>query len=179
MGVIFIPLWGGKDGIREIAWIGPIENLHAVSRKTANLTDKRIVMKKQNNSCNFCSSKITIGNFDADFDHIIPLGLGGNNTISNYQFLCVSCHRKKTAMENKNNLKIIDMESPGKREICIIYSDNIVKDRPYNMRTPSEIIHERGEDVFILSYSNRRKGYNSTVETDPENIFDKFRYIPD
>ena len=65
-----------------------------------------------------------------------------------------------------------------KRDVFIIYNCYIKHEYPLNSRTPSEIHDEHGENMFILSYSKRRKGIESAIETESDNIFDKFRYIP-
>ena len=43
--------------------------------------------------------------FGDEFDHIIPLHKGGDNQLSNFQWLCTSCHADKTAKENNQRLK--------------------------------------------------------------------------
>lgn len=39
-----------------------------------------------------------------EIDHILPLVDGGTHDLDNLQFLCKSCHRSKTARENKDRL---------------------------------------------------------------------------
>lgn len=40
------------------------------------------------------------------FDHAIPLIIGGENRESNLQLLCVPCHRAKTALDVKLKAKV-------------------------------------------------------------------------
>ena len=69
MGLIFVPLWSGKDKKwKEIAWIGPIDNLKNVPRRTVCMNDKITVMKRQHNICNFCTNKISLGEYNSDLD---------------------------------------------------------------------------------------------------------------
>ena len=42
-----------------------------------------------------------------DIDHILPLADGGSNDISNLQALCPSCHRVKTARENRERDRLL------------------------------------------------------------------------
>jgi 5-methylcytosine-specific restriction endonuclease McrA len=47
---------------------------------------------QQNYKCNECGTDISL---KRDMDHIIPLSRGGLHTISNIQWLCVECSRRK------------------------------------------------------------------------------------
>jgi 5-methylcytosine-specific restriction protein A len=40
------------------------------------------------------------------YDHVIPLILGGENRESNLQFLCVPCHKAKTKLDVKLKAKV-------------------------------------------------------------------------
>lgn len=42
---------------------------------------------------------------DVDFDHVIPLGLGGLNAPDNWAALCQPCHRRKTIVDLKRIAK--------------------------------------------------------------------------
>jgi len=46
----------------------------------------------------YASGKVRLG---MELDHIVPLWAGGSNEVSNLQWLCVPCHRDKTAREAK------------------------------------------------------------------------------
>lgn len=46
-----------------------------------------------------------------DIDHVLPLADGGSNDISNLQALCPSCHRVKTARENRARDRIRGSDS--------------------------------------------------------------------
>ena len=37
------------------------------------------------------------GNFDLEYDHVIPFSLGGATTVANLQLLCGDCNRTKGA----------------------------------------------------------------------------------
>lgn len=177
MGFIFIPLWSGKDNVwKEMAWIGPVNNLKPEPRRSVSIYDKRMIMSSQKNSCNFCERKISLGEFNCDLDHIVPINISGKTTIENLQFLCVSCHRKKTSLENRGDLKLVNLKTPpNEKEILIFYeSNNPVY--PLNSITPATINNYTGKDLCILSYSKRKVGIDQSINID--NIFDKFKYIP-
>jgi 5-methylcytosine-specific restriction endonuclease McrA len=43
-----------------------------------------------------CGKKLSEG---VEYDHILPLELGGLHVVENLQALCVGCHKKKTAVD--------------------------------------------------------------------------------
>ncbi len=51
---------------------------------------KKLVRRRDNNQCVVCEAKSPL-----QFDHIILVGDGGDNSLDNIQLLCVSCHIKK------------------------------------------------------------------------------------
>lgn len=57
-----------------------------------------------------------------EYDHILELAEGGSNDLTNFQALCVSCHRVKTArynyerMKNKPNNPVEDVEEEDEEE---------------------------------------------------------------
>jgi len=55
-----------------------------------------VLYKKQNGKCVCCNAKLGT-NFHRD--HIMPLALGGSNTIANIQLLCPTCNGRKGAKD--------------------------------------------------------------------------------
>jgi len=53
---------------------------------------KRAVFERDGGKCVQCGS-----NFDLQYDHVIPVALGGATTIENLQLLCADCNREKGA----------------------------------------------------------------------------------
>lgn len=47
--------------------------------------------------CEACGAKLKTG--EAEFDHVLPLELGGESALDNGQTLCHLCHAKKTAKD--------------------------------------------------------------------------------
>jgi len=43
---------------------------------------------------------------NGQYDHVIPLVIGGENRESNLQFLCVPCHQAKTVLDVKLKAKV-------------------------------------------------------------------------
>jgi 5-methylcytosine-specific restriction endonuclease McrA len=51
----------------------------------------------QYENCDECGDDVTLGNIE--WDHILPLCLGGSNDEDNWHGLCRKCHAKKTRHE--------------------------------------------------------------------------------
>jgi HNH endonuclease len=53
---------------------------------------RRAVFERDGGKCAECGST-----FDLQYDHVIPVALGGATTIENLQLLCADCNRRKSA----------------------------------------------------------------------------------
>ena len=53
---------------------------------------RRIVFERDGGRCVECDS-----NFNIQYDHILPVALGGATTVENLQILCADCNRRKSA----------------------------------------------------------------------------------
>lgn len=60
------------------------------------------VYQAANGNCAKCGNEAWAG----DYDHAIPLILGGENRERNVQLLCVPCHREKTKLDVKLKAKV-------------------------------------------------------------------------
>jgi 5-methylcytosine-specific restriction endonuclease McrA len=52
---------------------------------------RRVVFERDDGRCVECSSS-----FDLQYDHVLPVALGGATTIENLQLLCADCNRRKS-----------------------------------------------------------------------------------
>ncbi len=52
---------------------------------------RRVVFERDGGRCVQCGS-----NFDLQYDHILPVALGGATTVENLQILCAECNRAKS-----------------------------------------------------------------------------------
>lgn len=63
------------------------------------------IMRAAEDCCVRCDRK-TIGKLRPEFDHVVPLILGGKNAESNLQLLCNECHGAKTKLDVKLKAKV-------------------------------------------------------------------------
>jgi 5-methylcytosine-specific restriction enzyme A len=66
-----------------------------MSRKEFTRKTKAKGFERSNGLCEKCSAKLKVG--EAEFDHVLPCALGGDNSLDNLEVLCRSCHKDKTA----------------------------------------------------------------------------------
>jgi len=52
---------------------------------------RRAVFERDGGRCVECDS-----NFDLQYDHVLPVALGGATTLENLQLLCAECNRRKS-----------------------------------------------------------------------------------
>lgn len=80
-------------------WIGRTDNTPIPARV------KERIARRAEDKCQHC--KRTVGpHLAAQFDHVTPLILGGQNRETNLQLLCRSCHSAKTALDVKLKAKV-------------------------------------------------------------------------
>lgn len=77
----------------------PVRDRHCRRRPSSNL--KRLILEAQSGCCLACGA--TLG--DVEFDHVIPLGLGGDNAPDNWAAVCPPCHKAKTRSDLKRIAK--------------------------------------------------------------------------
>lgn len=158
---IFHAVWGATDGMwRPMFWVGPTSSIEPTPRRGKEPETTTELLNVQGNSCAICHSDVSldIGKSNCDVDHLVPLHLGGSNSIKNLQVLCVPCHRRKSALERRkvrtNSLvpTSIKME-PG--SVYIARDDmagSICEPIDFQERNPKEFL-ESGEDgIFKLIY---------------------------
>jgi HNH endonuclease len=61
-------------------------------RTPVPVATRRVVFERDGGRCVQCES-----NFDLQYDHVIPLTLGGATTVANLQLLCADCNTRKGA----------------------------------------------------------------------------------
>lgn len=66
-----------------------------MKRRRFNKRDLEAHLKSFNSRCRMCQCEIS-GGVTVEWDHAIPLAIGGEDELSNLQPLCKRCHRIKT-----------------------------------------------------------------------------------
>ncbi len=78
-----------------------------IKRKNLYSYDKDKILQKQKGLCagkdckKIHNGKRMLVNVRNNFDHVIPLKLGGKDNSSNIQALCANCHQLKTREDRK------------------------------------------------------------------------------
>ena len=71
------------------------------------------IVKRQGNRCADCPKKLGTDPREIEFDHAVPLWLGGSDAPDNLQALCKPCHRVKTSREARERAKTKRLEAAG------------------------------------------------------------------
>lgn len=92
-GDIVITGMGGNDTLHFEAWALFRDGEIPPRRRQGGFTaaTKRILLKEAEDRCLWCRSTDLL-----EFDHILPVDLGGTHDLQNGQVLCRGCHRAKT-----------------------------------------------------------------------------------
>lgn len=80
---------------------------------TAKVRDK--AADRANGKCQKCG--LPFGGKKMQFDHILPLALGGESSLANCQVLCEPCHAAKTAKEDVPRIRKADRVKRAARGI--------------------------------------------------------------
>lgn len=152
----FHAIWGSVHGNWfPFGYIGPDRNIVPGKRRAVSEFQTQELFREQGDSCASCGCDVFMGKLsNADVDHIIPLRLGGSCCTSNLQILCVTCHRRKTALECKKirSNVIVGPEVELKGEaLYIVCSD--MNDPEYEIveKSPKDALRNR-DGMFRLVY---------------------------
>lgn len=81
-------------------------------RQHLSAAAKASVIEAQQRACAECGDAFT---GTPEFDHVLPLGLGGTNALSNWQALCRPCHREKTFAKGGDLSRMSKADRQGQR----------------------------------------------------------------
>lgn len=81
-------------------WIGKTDDAKIPPRVKAR------IYLDASGRCLKCTRFIDGSALAAEYDHIIPLVIGGENRESNLQLLCTECHAQKTKLDVKLKAKV-------------------------------------------------------------------------
>lgn len=105
----FHAVWSSDSGLWFPAmWVGPVRNIFPAPRSNIKSSVVDDLLEDQSQKCRLCGTDVFMGVYsNADVDHIIPLSYGGSCDKGNLQVLCVTCHRRKTALECKKVVAVM------------------------------------------------------------------------
>lgn len=76
---------------KKIANVG---NKKKIKRKRYSAEQRKIIYQRADGRCKLCGRKIELNNFS--LDHVIPLSMGGADSMSNLQASCRGCNFQKS-----------------------------------------------------------------------------------
>jgi 5-methylcytosine-specific restriction endonuclease McrA len=76
----------------------------AVARKTFSAAARMRVLTKHGRKCAMCQVEITPAT-GCEYDHHVPISIGGDDTEANLRPVCVRCHRMKSAADTTRAAK--------------------------------------------------------------------------
>lgn len=83
--------------------IGPKKIQPKINKRIIDPAKMRIaVLTRDNYTCQNCFNPYP--EYHLENDHIVPLHLGGEDSITNCQTLCIPCHRIKSERENNERI---------------------------------------------------------------------------
>ena len=152
----FHAIWGGINGNWfPFGYIGPDRSIVPGKRRSVSDRQTEELFKEQDNSCASCGCDVYMGKLsNADVDHIIPLRLGGSCCTSNLQILCVTCHRRKTALECKKiRCNVIVGPNVQLEEGSVYIACSDIDDADYEIveKNPKDALYKR-DGLFKLVY---------------------------
>lgn len=109
----FHAIWSSENGLWfPVMWVGPVRNIFPVPRGNIRPHVIQDLLEEQESKCRLCSTDVFRGTYNnSDVDHIIPLKYGGSCHKGNLQVLCVTCHRRKSALERKKLVAIMGSDN--------------------------------------------------------------------
>lgn len=63
-------------------------------RKTYSKKERKIIYNKSNGRCELCGQRLSLENMS--LDHIVPLSIGGEDSMDNIQASCFACNQFKS-----------------------------------------------------------------------------------
>lgn len=74
--------------------ISNVGNKKKIKRKRYSAEQRKIIYHRANGRCKLCGRKIELNNFS--LDHVIPLSMGGADSMENLQATCRGCNFQKS-----------------------------------------------------------------------------------
>lgn len=108
-----------------------IEEVQPEKRRSLSAKEKLDVLKSHPH-CPICRSEVSVS--DAEWDHWIPLELGGSNEVDNFRGLHPPCHKEKTRQDVKAIAKARRLR---KKRLGLTKPKKAIPSRPFAKRKNS------------------------------------------
>ncbi|WP_457548724.1 HNH endonuclease [Archaeoglobus sp.] len=102
------------DFVKKVFGKGKKEKTKEVKRSSIPEAVKFEVLSRQGHRCAFCGKFLKI----YEFDHVVPVALGGTSDVNNVQALCPECHSFKTKFDRLLISRVKEMSTP-KRNLVL------------------------------------------------------------
>lgn len=111
-------------------------------RRFLSEEEKSELCEQQELTCKTCKKKYIKTEFE--YDHIVPLAMGGSNEFANFQALCKGCHLQKTNEERENGdfIKFDEVASTFNEEALKIVQSQAFKQWAFVEKMKSKVEDE-------------------------------------
>lgn len=92
-----------------------------IKRKTFSDKERKMIYSKSNGCCELCGQHMLFR--DMTLDHIVPLSMGGEDSMENLQALCFTCNHLKSNIYQDDlidriiNIFLYQMEKKNSRDV--------------------------------------------------------------
>ena len=155
---MFHAIWSSTDGLwSPHMWVGPMRNIVPMPRKSIKPQVIQELFEEQESKCRLCRTNVFMGTYsNSDVDHIVPLRYGGSCLKSNLQVLCVTCHRRKTALECKKVFTLMGSSEVdwGVGKVYIANTHVHYKPEVVHSKNPKAFLEQNCNEagLFVLEY---------------------------
>ena len=131
-------------------------------------SDKRIIASKQSWTCRLCNELLQS---TYQIDHIVPFSITHDDSDTNLQALCVSCHARKTQKEANRIPKFRKLSSIKSRTLCWFCLEELLDNVGEIRHSCSQTLHP------IIQSTSTEKDYKKDNKYNNMNELDEYIHV--